>query len=96
MHKSSTLEEVLRVGKMVEVSVISIDLNYLGEKYVWIREYPRVTKITKNKKREITNIRLAGRFIKSIKVSRETEDPLHATIRGETVKVNLEIIPDKI
>lgn len=96
MHKFNVLEEIPKRGDWIELTAKSRNRNHLGERFNWVCEFSKVTKIIKNGRGDVVAIKLAGsgKLIKSVRVSRRC-NCFFATIENHRVEVTLEIPPQE-
>jgi hypothetical protein len=94
VSKNIFLEEIPRRGTLVEVTLKSTRPNHLDEKYTWVREFSKVTRILRNERGETTGIRLKGTLIKLVKISRRKKC-LYTIIGSRRFILEMEIIPQE-
>lgn len=94
MNRHAQLEEIPVRGDLIEVTIESTRDNHLGEKYVWVYEQSKVTRIIKNKIGKVLGIRLKGVLVKLIKFS-EKKGCFYTTINNRRIKVDMEIINEE-
>jgi len=93
MSKYNVVEEIPKRGDTVEITIESTRDNHLDEKYTWICEESKVTRIIKNNRGDIVAIRFKGILVKLIKVSRK-KNCFYTKIGTRIFEVKLETIPE--
>ena len=84
------LQEIPKRGDLVELDVMSLRGNHLGEGYVVIHEVSKVTRIIKNNNGEVRIICLNGFVVKRVKISKNLKS--YVTLNRRILNAELSII----